>query len=288
MKTAAIATLALIAMPVFSQDQAAPITTSAIARQPPRPQVTISTGFGDTVIAQVADGGGWQTTITFVNLRPTPTTFSIACYGDNGGPQAFSWAGLGVYSTVYGNLVGSGSMEAVTAGTASATSQGWCNVTSPGSGPNPSTQPKNDVGAFAVFAYAPTGQQVSVPATSWFLSNPLNNLILAYDNTNGYNYGVALADSNVYTYPGQPNDTVNVYIADQSANLIATDSFQMVPGSHLTFVLADRYPAIGNTRGTVTFTIHTSVGTGTLAGLGIRAAPWGALTSVGMIEPTTY
>ena len=151
---------------------------------------------------------------------------------------------MGVYSSLYGSLAASGSLEVPTAGTASATSQGWCNVTSPGSGPNPSTEPKNDVAAFAIFAYAPTGQQVSVPAGHWFLQNADNSLILAYDNTNGYNYGVALADSNIYTYVGQPNDTVNVFIADQSGNQIITDSFPMVPASHLSFVLtaADHTP----------------------------------------------
>jgi hypothetical protein len=287
-KVVLIATLLLGVAPVSSQDQAKLIPSLVITRPPPREQLTISTGFGDTVLSQVADGGGWQTTITLVNLRPTPTTFSIICYGDNGGSQAFPWTGLGAYSAVYGSLVGYGTLEAVTTGTASATSEGWCNVTSPGSGPNPSTQAKNDVGAFAVFSYAPTGQQVSVPATSFFVGDTDDSLILAYDNTSGYSYGVALVDSNVYPYVGQPNDTVNVYIADQSANPIATDSFQMAPGSHLSFMLADKYPAIANTRGTVTFTIHTSTGIPTLAGLGIRAAPWGALTSVGMIEPTTY
>jgi len=159
-----IATLALVAIPVFSQDP-----------HQPRPQLgTISTAYGDTVIAHVADGGGWQTTITVVNLRPTPTTYSIACYGDNGDPQTFSWAGIGIFSSVYGSLVGSGSFEVVTTGTASATSVGWCSVTSPGSGPIPSTEPKNDVGAFAIFAYAPTGQQVSVPATSSSLTDRSN------------------------------------------------------------------------------------------------------------------
>ena len=122
-----IATLAVAAIPVFSQGQLKPITTPAITRQPPSPQLQASTGFGDSVIAHVADGAGWQTTITVVNLRPTPTTFSINCYGDNGGAQTFSWAGVGVFSGVYGSLAGFGSSDAVTTGTASTTSVGWCN-----------------------------------------------------------------------------------------------------------------------------------------------------------------
>jgi hypothetical protein len=256
----------------------------------PRPvkKTSISTGFGDTVLAQIADGGGWQTTITVVNLRATPTTYSITCYGDGGAPQAFSWAGVGVYSSLYGSLSGFESFEIPTSGTATGTTEGWCNVTSPGDGPNPSTEPNNDVGAFAVFSYAPTGQQVSVPATSWFLENSDNSLILAYDNTNGYSYGVALVDSNTITYRGEPNDTVNVLISDQSGNLLVQDSFQIAPSGHFSFVLAQRYPTVTNTRGNAIFQIVTSSGVPTLAGLGIRTAPWLAFTSIGLIEPATY
>jgi hypothetical protein len=288
-KTIVIAMLALVATPVFSQNQVKPITTLANTRQPrSKIMLSLSTAFGDTVLAQVADGGGWQTTITVLNLRSTPTTFSVICYGDNGSPQAFSWAGVGVYSSLYGSLAGSGSLVFRTVGTSSATSQGWCDVESPGSGPNPSTEPKNDVAAFAIFAYAPTGQQVSVPGSHWFVSNTNGSLTLAYDNTNGYSYGVALVDSDTITYVGQPSDTVNVYVMDQSGTQVATDSFQMAPASHLTFVLAHRYPIVANTQGTITFAISTSSGVRTLAGLGLRAAPWGALTSVDMFEPMTY
>lgn len=281
--------LVLAVVPVFSQNQVtAALEMPAIRRVAPSPQLEASTGFGDTALAHIADGGGWQTTITVQNLRATPTTFSIACYGDTGAPQPFSWNGVGVASALNGTLNGSGSLEIFTSGTAAGTSVGWCNVSSPGTGPNPSTQPKNDVAAFAIFSYAPTGQQVSVPASHWFLQNTANSLILAYDNTNGYAYGVALADSNVYTYFGQPNDIVDVYAMDQNGNLIGTNSFFMVPGSHLSFVLTDRYPLLANTRGTITFAIHTSSGIATLAGLGIRAAASGAFTSVSMIEPATY
>jgi hypothetical protein len=119
------------------------------------------------------------------------------------------------------------------------------------------------------------------------LLNAYNSLILAYDNTKGYSYGVALVDSYTLTYPGQPNDVVNVYATDQYGNQTEIDSFQMAPRSHVSFVLTDLWPSLANTRGTITFAIQTSTGFGTLAGLGIRAAPSGAFTSVGMIEPAT-
>jgi hypothetical protein len=59
----------------------------------------------------------------------------------------------------------------------------------------------------------------------------------------------------------------------------------MAPRSHTSFMLGDRFPATQNRTGTITFTMS---GFGTLAGLGLRASPTFALTSVDMLEPVTY
>jgi hypothetical protein len=276
------------ALAALAQNQVTAAVDTPAARQSLSPQLLASTGFGDSVIAHVADGAGWRTSITALNLRQTPTTFSIFCNGDNGGTQSFNWVGTGSASLLNGTLQPGGALVIATTGTASALSVGWCYISSPGSGPNPSTQPRNDVGAFAVFSFTPTGQEVSVPASHWFLENTNNALTLAFDNTNGYSYGVALADSNPFPLPGLPNSTVTVTITDQTGHVIGTDSFQMASSSHLSFVLTQRYPALANTQGTITFTSHTFSGIGTLAGIGIRAAPSGAFTSVTMLEPATY
>ncbi len=115
----------LSAIPLFSHNQVKPMTTHTVTHQPlNKPLVSLSTGLGDTVLAQIADGGGWQTTITVLNLRSTPTTFSIICYGDDGNPQSFSWAGVGAHASLSGSLAGFGSSEVQTTGTAAATSDG--------------------------------------------------------------------------------------------------------------------------------------------------------------------
>lgn len=245
-------------------------------RKVPSPQLTASSSFGDTVIAHVADGFGWQTTITVLNLRPTATTFTIACFGDNGKAQTFSWSGVGNFPTLAGTISGYGSREIATNGTGSSLSQGWCNVDSP-----------NDVASFAIFSYAPNGQQVTVPGSRWFLENSANSLILAYNNTGGYVYGVALADSTVFTYSGEPSDVIGVTFKDQSGNVTGTSSFQMIPGSHMSFVLTDKWPSLANTKGTITFQMQTGF-ISTLAGLAMRTTPGLAFTSVEMFEPTTY
>lgn len=277
--------VALIVIPAFCQTQVTPQRAPArsqVARIKPQ-LATYSSAFGDTVLPQVADGGGWQTSITVLNLRTTPTTFSIYCFNDSGSPDEFPWNGIGTSAVVGGTLPGSGSITAQTAGTASATTQGWCEVESPGE--TPSDETENDVAAFAIFSYLPTHQEVSVAASCWYIEH---SLILAYDNTNGYGYGVALVDSAQTVPPGQGDDTVDVSIADQNGNQIATDSFPIAPGSHQTFMLADKYPAVANTKGTVTLSMRTTSGWESLSGLGLRFAPSGAITSVGMFEAMTY
>lgn len=276
--TIPIATLALVAIPVFSQVQIQPRTG------PVKPQMYSSSALGDAVLPQIADGGGWQTMITIINLRPTATTASLTCGGDSGGPQAFEWTGIGTYSRLQGPLAGYGSLELITKGTAAITTQGYCLVTA-------TNAPGNDVAAFAIYSYAPTGQQVSVPASPVAVTNSRNSLILAFDNTNGYAYGVALVDTNT-SVTGNSGDTVNWSVQDTAGTVVATGSFKMAPLGHTAFLLANMIPATANVRGTVTFTIVDSVANttlpGTLVGLGLRAAPWGALTSVDMFEPMTY
>jgi hypothetical protein len=137
-----------------------------------KPRVSASTAFGDNVIAHVADGAGWQTSLTILNLRSMTTSYTIDCYADDGSPQKFPFSG-----PLSGLLPGNGSMLIKTAGTAEGLTQGWCFLDSP-----------NDVAGFAIFTNKPSGQEVSVPATPHFASQ----LILAFDNTNGYTYGVAL------------------------------------------------------------------------------------------------
>ncbi|SRR5579864_1529103 len=248
------------------------------------PQIYSSTGRGDGVLPQIADGGGWQTTITIVNLRPTATTAYLGCGNDNGGEQAFEWAGIGTYANLQGPLAGYGSLEVVTRATSAATVTGYCLVTA-------TDAPGNDVAAFAIYAYSPTGQQVSVPASPVGLTNSLNSLILAFDNTNGYNYGVALVDTNT-SVAGNPGDTVNWSVQNAEGIVVAAGSFGMPPAGHAAFILADAFPATANLRGTITFTMVDTIpgpnGSGTLAGLGLRASPRGALTSVDLFEPMTY
>jgi hypothetical protein len=272
------ATLALAVIPAFAQNHFNPRTP------PNKPRMYSSTGLGDGVLPQIADGGGWQTMITIVNLRSTATTAYVDCVGDKGTPQPFDWEGMGSYPSLQGPISGYGTIELFTTGTSVSLTQGYCLVST-------TDAPGNEVAAFAIYSYAPTGQQVSVPASPVALTNSHNSLMLAFDNTYGYAYGVALVDTNT-SVTGNTGDTVNWTVQDTDGNVTARGSFTIAPMGHTAFVLSDAIPATVNARGTVTFTIvdtvPNSMTPGTLVGLGLRACPSGALTSVDMFEPMTY
>src|SRR5665213_2674681 len=71
------------AVSVIAAEPEAAIVGGAVPvfnRKAPSPHISASSSFGDTVIAHVADGGGWQTIITVLNLRSTATSFTVACF----------------------------------------------------------------------------------------------------------------------------------------------------------------------------------------------------------------
>jgi hypothetical protein len=69
--------------------------------------VTVSNG--DTVIAQIASGGTWKTTIQLVNMGNRAATFTINFYDDLGGAQMFTVANAGRVSSITGTIAIGGS-----------------------------------------------------------------------------------------------------------------------------------------------------------------------------------
>jgi hypothetical protein len=87
-----------------------------------RPQLESAVGIGNDIIAHLADGGSWRTSITLVNLSQTKAaTYMLKFYGDSGVPQSFSFEGIGNSATLTGTISAGGSST----GTNTVTTQGW-------------------------------------------------------------------------------------------------------------------------------------------------------------------
>jgi len=85
--------------------------------------VTVSAG--DTVIAQIATGGMWKTSIHLINMGSRPAQYTINFYDDLGGAQTFTVAGSGRITSISGALAVGGSRTIEIEEPGDNTLQGW-------------------------------------------------------------------------------------------------------------------------------------------------------------------
>lgn len=136
---------------------------------------------------QLVDGGGYQTTLLFLNTGSAVEVGKILVYDKNGNklPVNFSCVG-GTYTSSNGqyNIPVNGILRCISDGTPSTVNVGWVVVT-----PNPSTT--TPVGA-GVFSYSSGGVLVTesgIPAAT-----PTTHARIYVDMTNGHRTGLAIGN----------------------------------------------------------------------------------------------
>jgi uncharacterized protein YjiK len=228
------------------------------------------------VLSQFAAGGGYTTAIWVVNtsssavpvrlifhaddgtlVLPTPTPLTVTQQGDT---QV-------VTATTLDRLLNANTGLVITGGSGQAVNvQGWVDVLATAT-----------VSGFAVFTYAPGGLTPGVAGfvTPWEGTVPLQTqltpttMVLPFDNTNGFNNGVAIGTLS------SSAATITATFYDINGNALGTpQAIPLAANGHTSFMLYLRYPFTANKQGSVVFT-----GT-TVMGLGLRASPYGTLTSV--------
>ena len=275
--TVLLVLLALSAGSAFSQPMHGGVTSTKATRssaKPSRramPMIASQVGTGEDIITQVADGGGWRTTITIINLSQTvDAVFYLNFYGDDGSPTTFNFVGVEgcPCSYIQGTMSPAASVVVQTAGVGAVT-EGWAQFDY--------FNTSEFVSGFAVFSNG-NGNEAAVP----FESDIAGNEILSFDNTNGYGMGVALANSDALTV------TISATFRDGSGNVLGTDTFTMDSMTHTAFIFAQQWPFTAGQRGTVYLQPTDSSGTAFgLAILGLRYTPKGAFTSVTSLQATT-
>jgi len=241
----AVAVLALVVMP------------ANIRAQSVHTEVNTGTSTGDRVVAHLAVGGGWSTTILLVNLGISPATYTLRIYGDSGNPQAVplqntaTQKDLGMQSVLTGTIPVGGVVSFKAQDIALSTTTGWALI-------DPSST--GSIGAQVIFRYL-TGQE----ATALLETSSNKRFYLAFDNTNGSATGVALVN------PQANAVTVNVQFRDTNGLPLINDTFTMSPMEHTSFMLADKYPALANQLGTALF--NTDSAANAIAALGILSSP---------------
>lgn len=217
------------------------------------------------VISQVADGGGWQTSVVLTNLTDTPAPYGLTFFQDDGTP--FAVGGLGAFSA---RTIPARGVVFLTSTNPASLTQGWGLVTG-----------GDKISVTTTFtskaANAGGDQEASVPGDN----AGSTSLAVPFDNTNGLVSGFAL--TNTTNVPV----TVLAVGYDSTGRILMTDSALTLPAfGHTAFVMSSRpgYQLLNNQRGLLRiFTINGGQPPyAGVNGLLLKFLPNGAFSTVGV------
>jgi len=211
-------------------------------------------------LAQIASAGGWDTTLTLVNLDSVTNEARLNTYaGDGSTPLLpFTLPQTPVQGTTLGatfdkSLAANSMLVFDTTGPATQTVvAGSAQLLASG-----------NINGFGIFEIQATGQQAVVPLET----RNAPSYLLAFDETTGLNTGLALA--NVSATAGN----VNVIVRDDTGAVIPTTvaTIPLAADGHTSFMLNDPqqgFPELAGKRGTVEFDTPSG---GQISVLGLRA-----------------
>jgi trimeric autotransporter adhesin len=224
--------------------------------------VTVSPG--DTVIAQIATGGTWKTSIQLINMGTKPAQYTISFYDDLGAAQPLTIVGSGRSTSVNGALAvgASRTIEIEEPGNNVIQGWGWMQTT-------------DSIGGQVVFRQRVPGSpdfEGAVPLSS----QSDRHFFMPFDQTNGAISAYAMAN----TSPG--TQQVFITFRDESGNELRRATINFGGLSHQALTLK-QFPELDGRRGyaevTVPFTgvpagIDTSV-----AIMGLRFNPNGQFST---------
>jgi hypothetical protein len=216
-------------------------------------------------MAHLAAGAGWKTSIILLNNGSAAAQAQVSFFDENGNPLILPLTSPQAVittpnaTTVTQTIKAGGELVIESEGTGAALSLGSAQLFTDGS-----------VSGFIIFRYNPSGQEAAVPLQAQNAAS----YTLAFDNTAGLATGVAVA--NVSTQAGN----VQAIVRDDTGAILAMDSIHLAGSGHLSFVVADRYLASAQHRGTIELQTPAN---GQISALAIRAATSGAYTTLPVV-----
>jgi hypothetical protein len=221
---------------------------------------------GGGSMAQVAAGGGWQTTFTLVNTGTSSAQAQLSLFDNNGNalslPLTFVQSGGTTTASTLSQTIAAGATLVILAqgNNAGASVVGSAQLTTSG-----------NIGGFAIFRYNPSGQEAVVPLET----RNATAYVLAFDNTDELATGVALANVS--------NQAANVPVVlrDDTGASLGTATINLAARGHASFILTSSYASVAGKRGTVEFETPTGA---QISVLGLRATPAGAVTTIPVLS----
>ncbi|MCU1272887.1 MAG: hypothetical protein JWO48_318 [Bryobacterales bacterium] len=210
-----------------------------------------ATATSPRIIAHLANGQGWKTTILLVNTDTKPQPFTLSLWDEQGNPASIPLGVDGSVSSITGTIAPGQLRMIQTDGSGAALMVGWGQLTA-----------VDAVGGTVVFTARSNGQPPSEAAVPLSTSGS-TQLLLPFDQTHkqfSFTTGLALAN------PSSNAATVSVNFIDEFGERIGVTGNLSVPAhGHYAAVLGTLYPQIQGRRGVMQLSSDTE-----LYGLGIR------------------
>lgn len=211
-----------------------------------------------TIIPQIADGGGWQTTLVLTNTGTTSATLAMSFFQSTSNGQTESWTPsfLETSSPQSVTLAAASTTFLHTPGTASLLTEGWAQL-----------EASSSVVAYAIFTQTVPGrtnQDGTAPAAAGS-----GHILAPFDNTSGFVTTMAIAN------PGASSETVSVSAQPNGATPASLASINLPAGGYMAFTLPQQFPTLGSTNGLLEF--YSSSGTFSI--IAIRFNPTGGFTA---------
>ena len=227
------------------------------------PQVSV--GSGDRVIAHIAFGGGWTTTLTIVNLWTSPSTIQVTFYDDNGIPLSVNTNTAQGVTPIYRSTLAVRASQRVLLTGDSTIRSGWAEVSYDWS--------NAVVGISAVFRQSIEGRpdfEAVSPVTT-----PFNAIRVPFDETGFFSTGLAICN------PAATAETYQLTARDEQGNKLnaAPITITLQSKGHTAFALVgnlDLKPFVQNQKGVLDI---VAVGSKPMGVLGLRFSPTFSFTS---------
>ena len=220
------------------------------------------------IFPHIASGAGWTSSIYLYNTTSADVAVVLNVHGDDGTPVAVPLlvprsgnAQPQSASTLSETIGANGVLLVRSPALASTGLTGWVDVLSNGT-----------VSGYESFQYT-TPAGVAYEASVALNTAGAASLLLPFDNTNGYQTAVALANRNA---SATATLTAVVY-AEDGSQLPVFFSQTLAAGGHTAFLVLDQLPLTMNVRGMIEV---SAGGGGSIAGLGLRVDASGGIGSI--------
>jgi Zn-dependent metalloprotease len=205
--------VSVLALRLTTNQRGDTLLTSTPVADLTRPQTTSPVYF-----SQLANGGGFTTSLVLLNTSSSTESGTIALFSDDGSPLVLQPVGGASGSSFSYSIPAAGSFVLQTDGSLTTTQVGWVRVT-PNSGSNA------PVGA-GVFSYSPAGILITesgVPSAV-----PTTEAHIYVDKSNGHDTGIALVN------PGNTASgvTVSAYQTDGVTAAGTSQTVNVAAGGH--------------------------------------------------------